>query len=363
MAKQDVAKLFLTQKSLTEWLEDIKHQDVAALRHEDNEKRERLRELKESIGLPYDEQVQFSARDIADNTPKHAQYVAEHGDELCALRLIPLDKTLPKLRMRGRTVRDVQQWFHDQKIEPTKYRAEYIPHSDNQSWSTIFVVNDHGIFGEIIRGSHNQLTQGFYDDDNRPYTFAFDFTSWNIEPYDAAVLRELQKIINFICLNKDKARAVEKLGFATTHGYLKGYLETTESPEYGLWFVDYAPKMGERLNEAMMPVRISGDDIAGQIGCRGVAQGVVRLVNEDGRDADFPEGAVLVCSMTTPELVPLMQKACAIVTDNGGILSHAAIVARELKKPCIVGTRDATQKLRDGTLVRVDADKGIVEII
>ena len=55
-----------------------------------------------------------------------------------------------------------------------------------------------------------------------------------------------------------------------------------------------------------------------------------------------------------------MQKASAIVTDQGGILSHAAIVSRELKKPCIVGSSDATKKLKNGDMVTVDADQGTV---
>lgn len=69
---------------------------------------------------------------------------------------------------------------------------------------------------------------------------------------------------------------------------------------------------------------------------------------------------ILVAPSTHPENLPLFRKAAAIVTDEGGILSHAAIVSRELKIPCIVGTKIATQVLKDGDLVEVDANKGIV---
>ncbi len=122
--KHDMAKLYLTQKSLSEWFEEIKHPGVEALRHEDNNKRERLQKLKNIIGLPFDVPVKFTAEDVANNTPAHKKYVQEHGDELCALRLIPLEKSLPKLRMRGLNVSAVQQWFKDQNIDPSKYRAE-----------------------------------------------------------------------------------------------------------------------------------------------------------------------------------------------------------------------------------------------
>jgi pyruvate,water dikinase len=67
--------------------------------------------------------------------------------------------------------------------------------------------------------------------------------------------------------------------------------------------------------------------------------------------------------MTTPDYVSAMKLASAFVTDEGGIMCHAAIIARELKKPCIIGTKIATKVLKDGDLVEVDADRGVVTII
>lgn len=74
----------------------------------------------------------------------------------------------------------------------------------------------------------------------------------------------------------------------------------------------------------------------------------------------FKKGDILVTSMTTTDMTPLAQKAAAIVTDEGGVLCHAAIISRELKKPCIIGTKIATRVLKDGDLVEVDANKGYV---
>jgi pyruvate,water dikinase len=67
--------------------------------------------------------------------------------------------------------------------------------------------------------------------------------------------------------------------------------------------------------------------------------------------------------MTSPDMIALINKASAIVTDDGGILCHAAVISRELKKPCIIGTKIATKVLKDGDLVEVDANKGIVRKI
>jgi len=74
-------------------------------------------------------------------------------------------------------------------------------------------------------------------------------------------------------------------------------------------------------------------------------------------------GKVLVTETTVPEMVPLMSRSLAIVTNIGGMLSHAAIVSRELGIPCVIGTKIATQVFQDGDMVEVDADTGIVRIL
>jgi phosphoenolpyruvate synthase/pyruvate phosphate dikinase len=92
----------------------------------------------------------------------------------------------------------------------------------------------------------------------------------------------------------------------------------------------------------------------------GMVRGIVFILNRENSPKMLPENAILVTPMTHPHDLPLIQKAGAIVTDEGGILCHAAIVSRELKKPCIIGTKNATSILKDGDLVEVDATNGIV---
>ena len=92
----------------------------------------------------------------------------------------------------------------------------------------------------------------------------------------------------------------------------------------------------------------------------GSASGAVRRVASLADAAALGEGDVLVTHMTAPDWVPLMRRAAAIVTDSGGMTCHAAIVSRELGIPCVVGTGDATEKLRDGEVVTVDATHGVV---
>ena len=92
----------------------------------------------------------------------------------------------------------------------------------------------------------------------------------------------------------------------------------------------------------------------------GRGSGEVRVLDSPDKDHGFESGDVLVAEMTTPDWVPLMMKASAIVTDGGGVTCHAAIVSREMGLPCVVGTRNATKVLQDKMLVTVDGTHGTV---
>jgi len=75
------------------------------------------------------------------------------------------------------------------------------------------------------------------------------------------------------------------------------------------------------------------------------------------------KGDILIAETTGPEMMVACKKAAAIITDEGGLTSHAAIVSRELKIPCLVGTKIASKVIKDGDLVEVDANKGIIRIL
>ena len=75
------------------------------------------------------------------------------------------------------------------------------------------------------------------------------------------------------------------------------------------------------------------------------------------------KGDILIAETTSPEVMPACSKAAAIVTNQGGLMSHAAIVSRELNIPCIVATENATSIFRTGDQVEVDANKGVVKIL
>jgi phosphohistidine swiveling domain-containing protein len=105
------------------------------------------------------------------------------------------------------------------------------------------------------------------------------------------------------------------------------------------------------------------NELIGTCASPGRVRGVVYIVNNPKDMQNFNKGNILVSVATNPDLMPAMRKSNAIVTDVGGMTCHAAIVSRELGKPCIVGTKIATKILKNGTIVEVDATHGRLTII
>ena len=118
--------------------------------------------------------------------------------------------------------------------------------------------------------------------------------------------------------------------------------------------------MMQSHHERLQGIDRAAKSISGQIGSRGVVEGIVRIVFDPEKAEHFTEGDILVTGMTRPEFVPLMGRASAIITDEGGVTCHAAIISREMRMPCIIGTKIGTMVLRDGERVRVDAENGCV---
>lgn len=128
---------------------------------------------------------------------------------------------------------------------------------------------------------------------------------------------------------------------------------------------------GEIVKEAKEKIKFLEDSekdantnnyfITGQKAYRGKVSGRVSLVTNKSEFSKMKKGNILVCRSTTPDYLPLIKKAAAIITDEGGVLSHASIISRELQKPCIIGTKYATKIFKDGDLVEVDADNGVIK--
>ena len=104
-------------------------------------------------------------------------------------------------------------------------------------------------------------------------------------------------------------------------------------------------------------------EFTGNVAFQGKVTGKVIVITHENELANVKKGDILVSPMTRTSFIPAMQKAAAFITDEGGVTCHAAIVARELKKPCVVGTKIASKVLKNGMRVEVDAIKGLIKII
>lgn len=104
-------------------------------------------------------------------------------------------------------------------------------------------------------------------------------------------------------------------------------------------------------------------EIKGTIACKGKVRGEAKVVLTGEDYKKINEGNILIASMTTPNMIPIMKKASAFVTDEGGITCHAAIISREMKKPCVIGTKIATKIFKDGDLIEVNANNGTIKLI
>lgn len=129
----------------------------------------------------------------------------------------------------------------------------------------------------------------------------------------------------------------------------------------------YVNKEAEAIKEEYKKVIVGTTDnlkeLKGVPASSGIAKGKAVVVFNVSQFAKVKEGDILITVMTRPEYLPVMHLAAAFVTDEGGITSHAAIVAREMKKPCVIGTKIGSKVIKDGDLLEVDANTGVVKII
>ncbi|MEK6910693.1 MAG: PEP-utilizing enzyme [Nanoarchaeota archaeon] len=141
----------------------------------------------------------------------------------------------------------------------------------------------------------------------------------------------------------------------------KYYLYENINGKENIAFLDDVTEIINNLDKIEIS---STSELKGQSAFKGKVSGKARIVlSWDGKGQEFNKGDILISPSTSPNLISLMKKAAAFVTDEGGVMSHAAIVSRELKKPCIVGTKYATRIIKEGDLIEVDANNGTVKIL
>ncbi len=144
-------------------------------------------------------------------------------------------------------------------------------------------------------------------------------------------------------------------------GYWAVLLEPGNIKEY---YGDEAKEFIKQYRDASEKNYQTSEIISGIVACRSskLVRGKVKVIHSS-RESDFKQGDILVAPMTSPDFIHLMRKAKAIITDIGGLMSHASVVSRELDVPCIVGTKVATKRLKTGDNVEINTKTGIIKKI
>jgi len=168
-------------------------------------------------------------------------------------------------------------------------------------------------------------------------------------------------------LSPDRAReqVLENYEIIRLANYARDLEEHYETHQDIEWAIEYGKiyivqtRPITTAEKEIKKVEISGNAIVdGLVASPGIASGKVRLIQTIADLSKLEPGEILVTKMTNPDMVVAMQKAAAIVTDEGGQTCHAAIISREIGLPAIVGTRKATKVLQDGQIITVDAYNG-----
>jgi len=159
------------------------------------------------------------------------------------------------------------------------------------------------------------------------------------------------EIVDFLLKGKqpDRSLVEERLKYFVLYGK-----DDNVSIHYGVKAAEMAQVLYSDIDETL-------EILKGSVGCQGKATGIARIIHSRDDFHKISDGEILVTHETTPDFMPILHKIKAIVTDEGGISCHAAVISREMNIPCVIGTNVATKVLKDGDLVEVDATKGIVK--
>ena len=136
-------------------------------------------------------------------------------------------------------------------------------------------------------------------------------------------------------------------------------------PEHSDTYEFYTGKKAKERERGLFKIKFKrkAKEIRGIVASKGKARGVARVILQPNKAMSMKKGDILVTTMTSPEFTFAIEKAAAIVTDEGGITCHAAIISREKGIPCVIATKEATRLIHSGALIEVDADNGVVRIL
>ena len=360
MNRQDKQKdLF---PSITEWMKHLNVPGTEKFQKEDFTKRDRLKILNQTINLPF-----LRATSIKPNTKKNI--IAEISslnerdkDGIYLFKIFPTNNSLGKIRLQKTLVQCID-WVSKTRIDTKKFRYELIKEPEKITHSAVFCIDEKGIWGELIKDHIIHFSRGTYKGET--LVFYYDYKKWHFSNRGDQSTKLIKKAVGKLHLHSTtKIKTLKKLLHAnfTQSNHLKGYFEFIVDNNNNINFVDYNRILNRLLKKTIITITRHTDYLNGICIGPGKIKGKIKKIRDGNQKIKFQKNEILVSPLVTFQHLPYIKKAGGIITEQGTVLSHAAIVSRELKKPYVANVKDAMKKLKDGDLVTVDADQGKIII-
>ncbi len=345
--KVNKQKLYKLIPPLTSWMKLIK-KNVEDLNLEDRKKYDRLEILSSLTGIECNIPIyKLKTTDVLSNK------INIKFKGRCGWRLIPSKNNFPKLRTRGKSMSVNKKWLIEEKINPNIYPLiEIIPQHKQIINSGIFIIDDHKIFGEVVPGDLWQLIYGTTPT-NLSIHFIYDFKKWTFSKKNTSVEKIVKKLVKQLKIENFgiKKEVKNKLnGELTNFGFIKGYYEFRALKDR-IMLVDYDRILYKLFNNHLLTNKLY---LKGTCISLGRCTGKIKIINNP-KNQTISKNDIIVCPIITVDYLPLIRKCAGVIIKQGGMLSHAAIILREIKKPCLALPNEIIKKLKNNDKVIIDA--------
>ncbi|MFA4819149.1 MAG: PEP-utilizing enzyme [Patescibacteria group bacterium] len=344
---------------------------------DDNNKTKRLDLLNTILKLPTARAKYIEADKFNLHNPIIKNLIKELGSRTkkYSFRIAPQETiagAFPVIKKYGLTFAQFEKYLKKLRLPKDKTTIRITDYRDTIKYAAIIIVSPDGIIGEVARGTLYHLTYAI------PLKSADKITAFYQTPGGHLTLvsptPELNTlaatVINYLYLkNNSVKQKLRRQGFRIYGNYLAGYYEYVEGADGDGVFTDMnLKKITTNINVKAVIKCLKKQAGKGNPLLRGlpvnpapkIVTGNIQLINDQTINK-FRAGNILLCKRTTVTYLPAMKRAKAIITELGGLTSHPAIIARELKIPCLVGIPGVTKKLRDKTQVQINMAEGTIK--
>jgi phosphohistidine swiveling domain-containing protein len=380
--------------SIINWLAKTKEHDdvIADAIAYDNKKAERLTFLNKTIGLPINKTHVLPLSSFDINSKDLSSVIEDRGGENIqhAFRVAPMEgfaNIFDIQKHYGLTFNEFSDKLKTLEIPLDKAEVRITNFRGSPlGFSAVILITKDGIIGEVVDDDLYVLT---YMDSVKEGKSAVSFFKEPNSPVvvlskNEVMVAKVNEILNKLSTNGKDAE-LNEAGYETSDGYVIGYYEYVEGKNGDSAFTDMNTKRISNnisVKDAILQFKRKvegGDEVGVDVGGSTTGRDQSRIqglvvykkdLKVEGRVCLFrddlvelPENVIFVSPMTTVDHLPFMKKALAVVTDFGGLMSHPAIISRELQIPTVVGTRNASKVLKEGDMIVIDMESGVIEIL